>query len=241
MTTLTIDIGGTHLKMLASNQTEPRQAPSGAQFTPTRMVELVNRLIEGWDFQAITIGYPGQVGSGGPRSEPGNLGSGWVGYNYAAAFDRPVKVINDAAKQALGSYEGGRMLFLGLGTGLGSTLISEQVEVPLELGRITCEGGVPLGDVLGRTGLERLGESGWRDRVFQAAASLMDAFLADYIVLGGGNASRLDDLPHGMRLGHNLTAFRGGFRLWNMEGIPPLSDPGDVQQSPQDQSVWRLI
>ena len=137
---LVIDIGGSHVKILATGETEPRSCRSGKRFTPTRMVAAVQELAEGWTYEAISIGYPGVVGERGPRSEPGNLGSGWVGFNFAAAFDRPVRIINDAAMQALGNYEGGRMLFLGLGTGLGSALIADRVLVPLELGRLPVPG-----------------------------------------------------------------------------------------------------
>src|SRR5262249_32113859 len=142
---------------------------------------------------------------------------GWVGFDYAAAFGKPVKVINDAAMQALGAYEGGRMLFLGLGTGLGSALIASKVIVPLELGRLSYDGARKLGEVLGRRGLERLGKVAGQNAVARAVTALMPAFVADYVVIGGGNAKRVRDLPPGARLGHNLTAFQGGFRLWRAE------------------------
>src|ERR1043165_2877067 len=159
MKVLVVDIGGAKIKALAAGQTEPRKAISGRGLTPGHMVEVVRELADGWEFEALSIGYPGLVGPGGPRSEPGNLGPGWVGFDYAAAFDHPVKIVNDAAMQALGSYEGGRMLFLGLGTGLGSALIAENVIVPLELGRLPYRNGKEsYGQVLGREGLERLGE-----------------------------------------------------------------------------------
>ena len=148
-TILVIDIGGSKVKILATGETEPRTYRSGKRFTPTQMVAAVHELVEGWTYEAISIGYPGVVGARGPRSEPGNLGSGWVGFNFAAAFDRPVRIINDAAMQALGNYDGGRMLFLGLGTGLGSALIADRVIVPLELGQLPYPGGPPLDHVLG--------------------------------------------------------------------------------------------
>jgi polyphosphate glucokinase len=236
---LTVDIGGTKLKVLASQASEPRKAPSGKDLRPSRMVEIVRELAEDWDYEAVSVGYPGLAGDSGPRSEPDNLGSGWVGFNFAAAFDRPVKVINDAAMQALGSYEGGRMLFLGLGTGLGSALISEHVLVSMELGRILRADGKTLGNRLGRRGLKRLGESAWCEAVLTTAANLMDAFAVDYVVLGGGNAKHLKDLPHGIRLGHPLTAFRGGFRLWGMEEIQSLSADGERPETPPTE--WRLI
>ena len=163
---LVVDIGGTNLKVLATGQTEPRKTPSGPALTPQMMVELVRDLAKDWTYDAVSIGYPGQVGDHGPRQEPGNLGAGWVGFNYAAAFERPVRIINDAAMQALGSYDGGRMLFLGFGTGLGSALIAENVIVPLELGNIPEPGGSNLGDILGRRGMKRLGKRRWRRAVF---------------------------------------------------------------------------
>src|SRR5579884_466117 len=158
---LTIDVGGTKVKILATGQTEPRKAPTGRDFTPAKLVETVRHLAHDWEYEALSIGLPALVGPQGPRSEPGNLGFGWVGFDYAAAFDRPVKIINDAAMQALGSYEGGRMLFLGFGTGLGSALIAENVIVPLELGDLPYRKGLTVGDVLGRQGLERLGRRAW--------------------------------------------------------------------------------
>jgi predicted NBD/HSP70 family sugar kinase len=240
---LVIDIGGTKLKVLATGQTEPRKAPSGRELTPTRLVEVVRALADGWDYEAVSIGYPGLAGDHGPRSEPGNLGAGWVGFDFAAAFDRPVKLINDAAMQALGSYEGGRMLFLGLGTGLGSALISENSIVPMELGRLWARRGPTLGDLLGRRGLKRLGVSAWRREVRGAASRLMEVFAADYVVLGGGNAKKLKDLPHGVRLGHNQTAFRGGIRLWVVEDVPihaPSAGHSDVIIAPVA-ATWRLI
>src|SRR5687768_7028938 len=159
---LVIDIGGSRLKILASGQTEPRRNRSGPGLTPQRMVEIVRDLAGDWRYDAVSIGYPGQVGDHGPRQEPGNLGAGWVGFNFAAAFERPVRIINDAAMQALGSYDGGRMLFLGFGTGLGSALISEHAIVPLELGQLLYDKKETLGEVLGRAGLKRIGKPTWR-------------------------------------------------------------------------------
>ncbi len=238
---LAIDIGGTKIKLLRSGETEPRKFPSGKRMTPSLMVEEVRKLAEDWEFEAISIGYPGQVGEHGPRSEPGNLGPGWVGFDFAAAFALPVRIINDAAMQALGSYEGGRMLFLGLGTGLGSALIADKVIVPLELGRLTTADGKTLGEVLGRAGLERLGKGDWRTAVREWVATLMAAFVVDHVVLGGGNAKHVKELPPGTRLGHNQTAFRGGFRLWNVEDIPTLPADGSPPPPPPDPGRWRLI
>jgi hypothetical protein len=240
-TILVIDIGGSQVKILATGETDPRTCRSGKRFTPTQMVAAVQALAEGWTYEAISIGYPGVVGARGPRSEAGNLGPGWVGFNYSAAFDRPVRIINDAAMQALGNYEGGRMLFLGLGTGLGSALIADGVIVPLELGRLPYPDGPQLDHALGKRGLQRLGKRAWRRVVSEMVPILMEAFLADYVVLGGGNASQLKELPPGARLGHNQTAFRGGFRLWTLEDVQTLSG-ADEHHIPLPRALeWRLI
>jgi polyphosphate glucokinase len=238
---LVVDIGGTKIKVLASGHTEPRKIGSGKTLTPVKMVEAVKELTSDWEYDAVSIGYPGMVGGHGPRSEPGNLGAGWVGFNFAAAFDRPVRVINDAAMQALGSYEGGRMLFLGLGTGLGSALIAENDIIPLELGQLSHSDGYRLGEVLGKKGLERLGKEAWCEAVKQAVAALTLAFVADYVVLGGGNAKKMKGQLPGIRLGHNLTAFRGGLRLWNIDHVPTLSAEGGLSTPPRPPSEWRVI
>jgi polyphosphate glucokinase len=241
---LSIDVGGSKVKFLASGQTEPRRLPSGPELTPTKMVEVVTELAKDWEYEAISIGIPGQVGDNGPRSEPGNLGSGWVGFNFAAAFGKPVRIVNDAAMQALGSYEGGRMLFLGLGTGLGSTLIAENVIVPLELGQMPFRGRATLGKVLSRRGLSRLGKRAWRRAVNRVVPRLMAAFLADYVVLGGGNAQVLKEPPHGARIGNNLTAFRGGFKLWSVDDVRtehPAEDQPLPAPAPPAPADWRLI
>jgi predicted NBD/HSP70 family sugar kinase len=237
---LGIDIGGTKVKILATGQLEPRKMRSGKKMTPARMVEGLKALAADWAYDAVSIGYPGQVGPQGPRSEPGNLGPGWVGFNFAVAFERPVRILNDAAMQALGSYEGGRMLFLGLGTGLGSTLISENSIIPLELGQLLYKTGEHLSSVLGRAGLARIGKDDWRDAVRETIVTLKGAFLTDYIVLGGGNAKKVKDLPTGVRLGNNLTAFRGAYRLWNLEDVLTLEADGEVQK-PATPPEWRVI
>ena len=240
-TILVIDIGGSKVKILATGETAPRTRQSGKRLTPTQLVAAVHELAEGWTYEAISIGYPGVVGARGPRSEPGNLGSGWVGFNFAAAFDRPVRIINDAAMQALGNYEGGRMLFLGLGTGLGSAFIADRVIVPLELAQLPYPGGPRLDHVLGQRGLQRLGKKAWLRAVRAFVPVLMQAFLADYVVLGGGNARHLKRLPPGTRLGHNQTAFRGGFRLWTLEDVPTLAGDEEHHTPPVRALEWRLI
>jgi polyphosphate glucokinase len=205
------------------------------------MVKAVKKLAEGWNYEAVSIGYPGRVGLHGPSSEPGNLGSGWVGFDFPNAFARPVRVINDAAMQALGSYEGIRMLFLGLGTGLGSAMIAEKVILPLELGQILHKKGETLGEVLGRRGLKRIGKKAWRYAVAEVVPMLMNAFLVDEVVLSGGNAKLLNELPHGCRLGNNLMAFRGGFRLWGIEDAQTLTANEGHFDRIQSQADWKLI
>ena len=237
---LVIDIGGTSVKLLATGQTEPVQMPSDKALTPGRMAELVNEAASGWDFEAVSIGYPGVVGSQGPRSEPGNLGSGWVGFNYAAAFERPVRITNDAAMQALGSYEGGRMLFLGLGTGLGSAFIAQNVIVPLELGGLPWRRGRQLWEVLGREGLKRAGRRAWRKELLAVLEKLSGAFSVDYVVLGGGNAKHLKRRVPGIHISNNLAAFRGGFRLWNLPDVPTLSAEGVTASGPVS-TDWRVV
>jgi hypothetical protein len=239
---LAIDVGGTSVKALASGQHEPLKIDSGKDMTPARMVEAVMSAAKPWKFDAVSIGYPGLVGAHGPHSEPLNLGPGWVGFDFAAAFGKPVKIMNDAAMQALGSYNGGRMLFLGLGTGLGSTLITQNVIIPLELGELLHRGDDRLGLLVGRRGLKRIGKSEWRRIVREMVDSFARAFVVDYVVLGGGNAKLLKELPGGARLGHNLTAFRGGFRLWHLEEIPTHSPQGEeVLDESRKSADWRVI
>jgi hypothetical protein len=235
---LSIDVGGTKVKILASGDTEPRKMPSGRKLQPAEMVEEVKALARGWKYDRIALGFPGQVGPNGPLAEPGNLGPGWVGFDFAAAFGCPVRIANDAAMQALGSYEGGRMLFLGLGTGVGSTLIAENVVCRMELGDLPFKEGT-LSERLGRKSLEKLGKKAWREHVFEYLPYLHKAFLADYIVLGGGNSKFLGRvLPPGVRLGNNLTAFRGGFRLW---GIDQLASKGEESKPSRAKADWRLL
>ena len=211
---LVIDVGGTHVKLLATGHRRPIKLPSGPKLTPRAMVAAVQKATADWQYSAVTIGYPGPVAGRKPISEPFNLGRGWVGFDFAKAFGRPVKIINDAAMQAVGSYEGGRMLFLGLGTGLGSALIVDGVLEPMELANLPFKKGKTYEDYLGLRGLERMGKKKWRRQVAAVSLKLKSALQADYVVLGGGNAQLLRKLPAGVRLGDNGNAFRGGFRLW---------------------------
>jgi polyphosphate glucokinase len=211
---LVVDIGGTNVKMLATGQKEPRKYPSGPTMTPEKMVRLVKKSVRDWKFDCVSLGYPGPIINGHPLREPHNLGAGWVGFNFHKAFGRPLKIINDAAMQALGSYEGGRMLFLGLGTGLGSAMIVNGTLEPMELAHLIYKHGKTYEDYLGLRGLERSGKKKWRKDVAKITKRLKTALEADYVVLGGGNSKKLKELPPGARLGNNLNAFLGGFRLW---------------------------
>lgn len=235
-----IDIGGSNVKCLVTGQTEPREQPSGKTLTPANMVAAVKKLSKDWKYDVISIGYPGLIGSHGPSSEPGNLGNGWVGFDFSAAFDQPVRYINDAAMQALGSYEGGRMLFLGFGTGLGSALIAEQTILSLELGQLSYKSKT-LGDVLGHRGAKKIGKTAWRRIVMDVVPILKRAFWADDVVLGGGNAKELKELPPGVRLGHNLTAFRGGFRLWEIDDELTAPIRGKQVSAHRFTGGWKLI
>lgn len=211
---LVIDVGGTHVKVLATDCREPIKIPSGPKMTAKKMVEEVRKAAAGWKYLAVSIGYPGPVVRGRPVSEPYNLGRGWVGFDFQKAFGRPVKLLNDAAMQALGSYRGGRMLFLGLGTGLGSALIMEGVLGPLELAHLPYRKGLTYEDFVGLRGLEKMGKKKWRHHVFKVVELLRNAMEADYVVVGGGNARLVKRLPPGARLGDNSCAFAGGFRMW---------------------------
>jgi predicted NBD/HSP70 family sugar kinase len=211
---LVIDVGGTNVKMLATGQKEPTKFPSGPKMTASLMVKEVKAATKGWDYDRISLGYPGPIINGRPLREPHNLGGGWMKFNFNKAFDCPVKVINDASMQALGSYEGGRMLFLGLGTGLGSAMIVDGVLQPMELAHLLYKKGRTYEDYLGLRGLERLGKKKWRKHVAEVVELLKAALDADYVVIGGGNSKKLKTLPDGARLGDNANAFRGGFRLW---------------------------
>lgn len=214
MKVLVVDVGGTSVKILASGQQTMRKFRSGSALTPKQMVAGVVEAAEDWAYDAVSIGYPGPVSQGTLLEEPRNLGVGWVGFDFMKAFGCPVKVINDAAMQALGSYEGGRMLFLGLGTGLGSALIADKAIMPMELAHLPYKKGRTFEDYVGLRGLERLGKTKWRRAVDDVVTRLKTALVADYVVLGGGNAMKLTQLPEGVRLGDNAHAFTGGQRLW---------------------------
>jgi polyphosphate glucokinase len=211
---LTIDVGGSHVKTRVFGRRELRQFESGPHLTPRKMIEQVHELTGDWNFDAVSIGYPGMVLHGKVVAEPHNLGSGWVGFDFRQALGRPTRIMNDAAMQAIGSYEGGRMLFLGLGTGLGSALIIDEVVAPMELAHLPYKNGRTYEDYVGERGLQRLGRKKWRRYVIEIVDLLSTALQADYVVLGGGNARKLKRLPKNARLGNNDFAFVGGFRVW---------------------------
>ncbi len=215
---LVIDIGGTNVKILATGQKEPIKIPSGATMSAQKMVDEVKQASAKWKYTAVSIGYPGPVLHGQPVAEPHNLAPGWVGFDFAKAFGHPVKMVNDAAMQALGSYDGGRMLFLGLGTGLGSALVVDGVLEPMELAHLPFKKGRTYEDYVGLRGLDKLGKKKWRKNVASVVEQLGKALEADYVVLGGGNAKLIKELPPKARLGANTNAYIGGFRLWEGEG-----------------------
>ncbi|MDW6022957.1 ROK family protein [Mesorhizobium sp. BAC0120] len=210
---LAIDIGGSHVKILTSTGGEERKAESGPNMTGSEMVAAVKALAEGLSFDVISMGYPGPVHHNRPLADPKNLGPGWVGFDFAKSFGKPTKVINDALMQAIGSYEGGRMLFLGLGTGLGAAMIVDNVAQPMELAHLPYRKKT-FEDYVGERGLEKRGLKKWRKSVFDVVERLRAAMLPEYIVIGGGNVEKLDELPPDCRRGDNTRAFEGGFRLW---------------------------
>jgi len=225
MRVLAIDIGGTNVKVLATGEEQPRKFPSGPTMTPREMVSRVKELVGDWEYDVVAVGFPGQVKNDRVLKEPNNLGPGWTGFDFGAAFGRPVKVINDAAMQALGSCQVTTMLFLGLGTGLGSAMIVRGHVVPMELGQLCYRKGI-VEDYLGARGLKRMGKKKWRKTVAEYIAGLIPAFQLDDIVLGGGNVKHLKELPPGCRRGDNANAFVGGFRLWE-KASAPVADTGD--------------
>ena len=232
MDVLVIDIGGTRVKLRASNVEETRRFRSGPSFTPDQLIDNVKDITRDWHFDVIALGYPGTVNEHGPVAEPGNLAPGWVGFDFAKALERPVRVVNDAVMQALGAYESGRMLFLGLGTGVGSALISEHVLVPLELGSLPHMRGGAIVDHLGRAALKEHGLEAWQGAVAEIVPVLRSAFSADYVVLGGGNGRKVDPLPPCTRRGGNEDAITGGFRLWE-----EFVEPHDRRA----ERVWRVV
>lgn len=221
---LTVDIGGSSIKVLVNGEAICRKAPSGPELTPALLVEILQDLTSDWEYEFISIGYPGLTGPNGPLAEPHNLGPGWVAFDFAAAFGKPVKVLNDAAMQAIGSYEGGRMLFLGVGTGLGSALVADGVIISLELSNLRWNARQSVGDVTSKAALKLNGRRRWRKVLIELTDFLTRAFQCDYVVVGGGNAKYLKDLPTSVRVGHNQAAFRGGFRVWELDFIPTMAD-----------------
>ena len=213
MRVLAVDVGGRHVKALVQGESDRRRFRSSPELTPGQMVEGTLALVDGWDFDHVSVGVPAPVVDGRVVREPVNLGPGWQGFDYETAFGRPTKVMNDAAMQALGSYDGGRMLFLGLGTGLGSTMIVDGVIVPMELGHLPFRRAT-FEEYVGRAARQRLGPKRWRAAALETIQHLSAALLPDYVVLGGGLADELDDLPAGVRVGANELAFVGGFRIW---------------------------
>ena len=212
-TVLAVDVGGTHVKVLASNEQEKRRFDSGSRLTPAQMVDGVLRVADGWSWDVVSVGIPAPVRGGRVVSEPVNIGTGWVGFDFETAFGKPTKVVNDAVMQALGSYEGGRMLFLGLGTGLGSALIVDGVVEPLELGHLPFRKKT-FEDYVSERALEKRGKKRWRKSVAEVVERLTAAMEPDYVVIGGGNVDDLKELPPNARRGSNENAFTGGFRLW---------------------------
>jgi polyphosphate glucokinase len=212
---LVIDVGGSHVKMLVTGAKERRRVESGPTMTPRRMVREVLRACDGWKFDAVTIGYPGPVRGGRPVTDPPNLGPGWKRFDFAKAFGRPVRIVNDAAMQALGSYEGGSMLFLGLGTGLGAAMVVDGVLVPMEIAHLPYRKGRTYEEFVGAAAMKRLGAKKWARAVEKVVERLSSALLPDYVVVGGGNVKKLKTLPPGARRGDNANALKGGFALWD--------------------------
>jgi polyphosphate glucokinase len=232
MQILAVDVGGSHVKVLVNGQTESRRMISGRTLTAAQMVQGVKALTADWSYDVVSMGYPGQVVHDMPAHEPINLGPGWLGFDFAAAFGKPTHIINDAAMQALGSYEGGRMLFLGLGTGLGSAMIIDNELEPMELGHLPYKRRKTYEDYVGERGLEHQGKKKWREEVLNVVDVFRKALQPEYIVIGGGNAKLLRDLPPDVRLGDNANAFLGGFRLW---------EPGTASAKSGDQAAERAV
>ena len=228
MNVLVIDVGGTHVKILATGQKQSREFPSGPTLSAKQMVGGVKKLAGNWKYDAVSIGYPGPVINNRPLTDPWNLGRGWAGFDFEAAFKRPVKVVNDAAMQALGSYKGGKMLFLGLGTGLGSAMIVDGIVEPMELGHLPYKKRT-FEDYVGVRGYDQLGKKKWRQAVADVIARLIAALEPEDVVLGGGNVKKLNELPPRCRAGDNANAFAGGFRLWQKNSRRNSSTSGKVR------------
>jgi polyphosphate glucokinase len=211
---LAVDVGGSHVKVMTNKGLTKREFPSGPHLSAKKMVSEVKRLARDWSYDVVSIGYPGPVAHSRPLAEPHNLGHGRIGFNFGKAFGLPTRVVNDALMQALGSYEGGRMLFLGLGTGLGSAMIVDGIPEPMELGHLPYRNHETFEDRVGVAGLQRLGKKKWRREVADVVQHFIAALEPDYVVLGGGNAEKLGPLPRKARLGDNANAFKGGFALW---------------------------
>jgi len=224
---LAVDVGGSHVKALTSKESERRRFKSGPELTAEQMVAGVLKAVDGWSWDVASVGIPTPVRGGKVVAEPVNLGEGWVGFDFEGALGKPTKVINDATMQAVGSYEGGRMLFLGLGTGLGSTMITDGVIEPLELGHLPFRKKT-FEDYVSEHALEKYGKKKWTEAVFETVQQLAAAMEPDYVVLGGGGAEGLDELPPGCRLGDNQNAFLGGFRLWDPDWLQHLGTPSQT-------------
>jgi polyphosphate glucokinase len=236
MKVLVVDVGGTTVKIRASGRRACRNFRSGPAMTPEQMVAAVKKLAADWEYDVVSIGYPGPVLKGRPIAEPHNLGKGWVGFDFESAFRCPVKVVNDAVMQAVGSYKGGRLLFLGLGTGLGTAFIDDGMIEPMELGHLPYRKGT-FEDYVGRRGLQKRGLKKWRRHVNDVVARLVAAIGPDDVVLGGGNAKKLKSLPPGSRLGDNANAFMGGFQLWEPERIRDAARSGPSRKKAREHGV----
>jgi polyphosphate glucokinase len=223
---LAVDVGGSHVKALTSTESERRRFKSGPSLTAEQMVAGVLEVVDGWSWDVASVGIPTPIRRGKVVAEPVNLGEGWVGFDFEATLGKPTKVVNDATMQAVGSYEGGRMLFLGLGTGLGSTLIADGVIEPLELGHLPFRKKT-FEDYVSERALEKSGKKKWKAAVFETVAQLTSAMEPDYVVLGGGGVDELDELPPGCRRGANENAFLGGFRLWDPDWTKHLGTPSE--------------
>ena len=226
MEVLIVDIGGTSVKLWHTGHEEHRKFESGKALTPDQMVAQSAALVSDWTYESIALGLPMRVSNGRPVEDPQNLGPGWVGYNFASAFGKPVRILNDACLQALGSYDGGRMLFLGLGTAVGSALVADRLLLSLDLGRLRL-GDERVFELLGDKGFEQLGLKKWRQTVETMVVTLKNSMMADYVVLGGGNVKEIEELPDGVRRGHNRTVVEGGRRLWETLPDPSKPNSGD--------------